>query len=671
MANKKLAAIITIGGAVASSLGAAFGSVRREADSLGQAITRLKDRQRQLNAELAKVGRDGNNAASLRVQYARQELDLIGKQIAALRKRDAIEKSRQENRDRRSELSGKIGATMATGAAIGATLGVALKESADFGYNLQLIGNTANMSRAEVVGLGKEIMRVSRETGQSATDVQRAMGFLIAAGMDTKTAAQLLVPIGKSATAAGADVEDLSRMVFTLNDSLKIAPDGMQKAIDAMAQAGKEGNVELRDMAKQLPVLGAGFLSLKMQGTEAAATMGAALQIARKGAADADEAANNMKNFIAKIMSPETLKKAQKSFGIDLYKIITDAQKGGRNPFDAAMEAVIKATKGDQKKIGELFQDMQVQNFIRPMIQNWEEYQRIKNKALGAEGVTDRDFALMMDTTKVKLEQLGNAFGRFGIAVGDAIAGMGGEGGMTLAQRLDQATEFVNANKELVGTAVQVVGGLFAMRLATLGAMWTWTAAKGVWLGVQAAWAAAPAVIGGVTTALGLLRTGLLAIGAAAAANPIGLLVTAVVGLGAALVLVIGYWDELRAKINSFSLPKPLKDFMAFAASPGRYLWDETKAMFSPGGKNAQANPDQGVPQFDAMGGAAGVSLPPVPAPAKKGGVTVTDNSTHTYHITQQPGQDSKSFAEDIERRRQQQAGVRARSSLLDGVGAQ
>lgn len=36
------------------------------------------------------------------------------------------------------------------------------------------------------------------------------------------------------------------------------------------------------------------------------------------------------------------------------------------------MESIIKATKGDQKAIGELFHYMPVQNFLRPMIQNWD-----------------------------------------------------------------------------------------------------------------------------------------------------------------------------------------------------------------------------------------------------------------------------------------------------------
>jgi hypothetical protein len=57
VANKRLNAVITIGGAVSSTLGAAFGAITRETTKVGTAIQRLKDRQRELNAELAKAGR--------------------------------------------------------------------------------------------------------------------------------------------------------------------------------------------------------------------------------------------------------------------------------------------------------------------------------------------------------------------------------------------------------------------------------------------------------------------------------------------------------------------------------------------------------------------------------------------------------------------------------------
>ena len=196
----------------------------------------------------------------------------------------------------------------------------------------------------------------------------------------------------------------------------------MKDNLGILVQAGKEGNFEFKAMAQYLPTLGASFKALKMEGSEAAATMGAALQIARKGAGDESEAANNMKNFMAKILSPDTLKKANK-FGVDLYAEITKAQANGGNPFEVAMQNVMKMTKGgDQKLLGELFGDMQVQNFVRPMIQNWDEYERVKLSALSAGGdVIDEDFAKIGATTKSGVGGMVAAFGRLKITIGDSL----------------------------------------------------------------------------------------------------------------------------------------------------------------------------------------------------------------------------------------------------------
>ncbi|MGN6655714.1 MAG: phage tail tape measure protein, partial [Rhodanobacter sp.] len=246
----------------------------------------------------------------------------------------------------RAQLGGKLMAAAGTAAVFGYGLSRIVGPGNQFEYQMQLIGNTADMTGAQITDLRSKVLAASKATGQSAATVQSALGFLVAAGQDADTASRSILAIGRTSTAAGADIEDVSRAAFTLTDALSIQPEGLQKALDILAQAGKEGNVELRDMARQLPVLGAGFRSLKMGGNEAAATLGAALEIARKGAADPDEAANNMRNYLAKVLSPATLKKAQDSFGLDLYKVIQDAQKTGGNPFEASIEAVMKATGG-------------------------------------------------------------------------------------------------------------------------------------------------------------------------------------------------------------------------------------------------------------------------------------------------------------------------------------
>lgn len=681
MANKKLSAIISIGGAVAASLKNAIGQTQAGIGRIGEAVAKLEARQRELNNVIAQQGKLGASASALKVQYAQQELALIDKHIAKLKQQAAAEAriaaARQANSARRQEIGGAMRQTVTTGVVAALPLMAAMKQSVGYEYQLQLIGNTANMTKAEIGRLSDEIMASSKETNQSAVNTQKAIGFLIAAGMEIGTAREMMSIVGKTATATGGDVEDMAKAVFTLNDSLKIAPGDMMKAMDTLAVAGKEGNVELKDMAKVLPVLGSGFVALKMEGREAAATMGAALEIARKGAADADEAANNMKNFIAKIMSPETLKKAKKEFNLDLYKIITDAQKKGKNPFEASMEAIMKATKGDQKAIGELFSDMQVQNFLRPMIQNWDKYKEIKDKALKGGGTVDSDFAKVMATSKEQIDKVGGALQRLAIVGGGALSkAFGGKGG--LAERIDAVTKWISVNEELVGTIAKVAVGFFGARLAVLGTMYVFNIARGAWLAGAAVLTRLPAILGLVATGLRMAGTAVLWLGRALLLNPIGLAVTAI---GLAALVIYKNWEPIKAFFtNLWGTVKQIFD------SAVAWIMDKVAVVFNiidkvkagikgvmGGAATIGEKVKGGEIQYDAMGNVTGFTtaeeLPqPAAAGSSKAAPVVTDNSQTTFNITQQPGQDPKAVADEVDRLLKRRAAVEGRSKMYDGA---
>ncbi len=643
MTNRKLSATVTIGGALASSFKSMIGQSRIQLGTVGQSIGQLTSRQRELNSTIREQERLGAAGSALRVSLANQELGAINKQIEALRKRNSMLAKGAEMRAGGAAMMTQGGLMIGGAVAMAATLGAPARAAADLEHKLQLIGNTANMTKTEIAALSDQIFRVSKASNQSTDDVTRAIGFLVAAGMDVKTAVASLETVSKGATAAGADVEDLAKAAFTLNDSMGIAPEKLNSALNILAKAGKQGNVELKDMAKQLPVLGAGFKALKMEGPEAAATMGAALQIARKGAADADEAANNMKNFIAKVMAPETLKKAKKEFGIDLYKIILDAQTKGENPFEASMQAIIKMTQGDQKKIGELFGDMQVQNFIRPMIENWSKYQQIKRESMTPEDVLVEDFRKMMETMKEATKGLGNAWQRLMITMGTTYGPVIGDVAKSLTGALDSLQAFTKANPETVRAVVSTTGVLIGLtaalgvgRLAVggitfaLGAIPPLVTAAGTafsWL----AGTAIPAVVGGIR-----------AITLAMVANPVGALVT---GLVAGAVLIASNWETVT------------KVFRGVGDAIGS-AWNKAKSFFGGG-----TGPSSTTGQSPGVTAAA----PPVPV-MRAGGANVTNNVTNapTITINQQPGQDSKGLVAELRRELERQNAVAARGRMYD-----
>lgn len=493
---------------------AALKSAYQGADTSARA---LASREKELKASI-----DRNREAQVRsveqvnryrtaLALARANVQQVKKQQEELNR--ALERQRELKREHLGEAKSQLVRSGLQTGAVAAGAFAAANNAANFNRENKMIGLTADMKPEEVQAMGQAMLVTGTATNQFASDIQAAQGFLVAAGQDYKEAQANLLTIGRTATATGSDILDVSKASFTLSDSLKIDPSQMKSAMGILVQAGKEGNFEFKDMAKNLPVLGAQFQALKMGGKEAAATMGAALQIARKGAATSDEAANNMNNFLAKILSPETLKKAKKNFGVDLYKIVTTAQKKGKNPFEAAMHSVMKMTKnGDQKLLGELFGDMQVQNFVRPMIQNWKEYQRIKATSLGAgSAVIDRDFANITKDNAERLKQLRIQASNASLSFGQALQPALNAALSVLVPLITKISEFVANNPNFVSQIVMAAGAFLTMKSVVIAC-----------------------------------RVAMLALSVATKLTPFGWIQMAISALVAAGILLYQNWDKIR-----------------------------------------------------------------------------------------------------------------------------
>lgn len=357
----------------------------------------------------------------------------------------------------------------------GMRVGRAMIDSAsDMEHHLTAIGITADMNEAAVASLQAEINRLSvpAETNQSITALTDAFDAMVTAGMQPELAKGMLPAVGRAATAAQADIIDLSKSAFALNDSLNIQPEGMASAIDMLAYAGKAGAFELKDMAKWLPALSAEYKNLGIVGPSAISNMAAALQIAKKGAGSTDEAANNYKNFLAKLAAPDTIKRFNDA-GINLKSVLTKAMARGENPIEVMLELLQKKTNGNVFAMGELFGDQQVLSFIKPMLANMEEYRKLKADIESkSAGTANADFARIMATTTEKSQAAGIAVTKLSETVGRTLL-------PTVNAFLGTATPFIDwltaaADKSptltaaLVGTAgaALILGPAF--RLTTL-----------------------------------------------------------------------------------------------------------------------------------------------------------------------------------------------------------
>lgn len=320
---------------------------------------------------------------------------------------------------------GDLGTGLAQlGAAWGTLHGIgdAVKGASDLSHQLKQAGVTADLSNEKLAELRLQLrdLAVPDKTNQSVKELLKGYTALVAAGIGSDDARAALYGIGRTATAASADVEDLAKTATVLLGTLKVPPGDLSAELDRLAFAGKQGAFELKDMAKYFPGLGASAKALGLTGSEAVATLGAALQIAKRGAADPSEAANNMKNFLSKATSPDTVKRF-KEHGINLKKALKKAVSEGENPMEKLLEIIQKVTKGDQFKMGELFGDMQVLDFLKPMLADMEDYKRLKGDIMTAKGTVDQDFARMMEENKELANGAAIAFNKLSDTVGKAL----------------------------------------------------------------------------------------------------------------------------------------------------------------------------------------------------------------------------------------------------------
>lgn len=388
--------------------------------------------------------------------------------------------------------------------------------------------------------LASSVSKLALEVGIASNDLLKAQGLLIAAGAEETLVDKLMPTIGRVAKASSAVPEDVAKVTFALSNSLKISAGEMELALAKLVTAGKLGRFEFRDMAKELPELSSQFAKFKVTGLEAVETIGASLQVAMFGTDNTSAAANNFKNFLSKLLSPEVVNNFKKKAGVDILGVMQDASAKGLNPIESAIQKIMQVTgvstekamdifrsrKGEgmtdaeaaaaaveqikaiagSGKLSQIFGDMQVLDFLLPMLSNIEKYKEFK-QAISEAGldVIAKDFATQFAGLQTQLtitEEIGTQMAnRIGIAFGANLPWINAFGTTLLGwvHQLDQ---------DFPGMVDTVVSGLGAFLALVAGL----ALAGPVFTVLSAAAGALAAVIALVLSPLGLLLAALAGI---------------------------------------------------------------------------------------------------------------------------------------------------------------
>lgn len=669
---------------------AEFARARREVDRLKEAQAANARETATMRQRLGDAGISTRGLAGSQRQL-RRDLDAARaaatKQAAALdaarAKTETLSKARAKlaaTQEKQAKLAvGGMGA-MATGGAMVAAGAPMVSSAGDFEHDLAAYGLTAGQTGNQLQTVRDKLTGLSAEVNQSASDMLAGQSILVGKGLDPDAALGAIGTIGRAVTATGAEMADMSNLAFSVMDNLKVPQAELARAFDMIAKSGDLGGFELKNMANTFPQLTAAAAGLGMTGTKAIGSLAAALQIATKGAANPEEAANNFANFLGALTKGETIRNFEK-MGIDIAAAMKNGVEAGQDPIDVAMKQIGNAVGVDFEKevadavaaggdakaaadklatkfnLSALFGDAQVQNFLAPMLANMKEFRRIREEAMGGDGTVDAKFSVMMKTYNEQTKGLGIDLKNTMTGIGTALLPVLMPVIQGLRSMAQGVNAFATANPRLTATLATVVGALAiligtggALAIAIAGLLGPFAMARFALtaLSLQGGLAGgAVTMLSGAfgmlstaaTTVFPMLLTGIKAVGAAFLTNPIGLAITAIV---AAMVGLYAAWEPFRNLVDGVFAK--IGKIFGFGGKDAPALEGDTSSEIAADkaeiAKTARA-PIKIAPQpSPAVASVIGSGAGTMAAPINMGGVAITVNAA--------PGQNPVDIAKQV-----------------------
>ncbi|KAB0494025.1 phage tail tape measure protein [Pseudomonas vancouverensis] len=517
--SNKLALGLVIGGAVNASLGAAVKDVKNKIKSLEVAGANAKVLQNtigdtmRLRDEWKKAHDSGSAGASGLYRKLEANLSSLKKQgieVGRLEKAyDALGRTARKaelkalGRQQLGEGAEGMKSTLGQAVAGTAVMAIPTKVSADFGAIIRDISIKAGIAgTSEETQMSKTIVDTAKDSGMARNQVAEVVNALVGAGMDLSKALDYAPTAAKFVIGQGSDGGETAKMINALGQNARITdPAVMQKALEAIAYQGQAGSFEAADMARWFPELLAGMGKLGITGMDSVTQLGAMLQVQMKTAGGADEAANNLKNWMEKIGSGDTIK-AYKDVGIDYQASMNTGLQNGKSTLESSFElaqryiaatdpkkaaAMAEATAKISKetdpekakamiasleqalRTGDLFADMQVKGALTAYMQNKELYSRLKKESASASGILDKNLEERRQTSSQKWAEMAQAMDDSMRAIGDALRPVtdGVADGLAVVGR--GLSSVSDESPRLVQAVAAVAAGFIAVRTVVNG----------------------------------------------------------------------------------------------------------------------------------------------------------------------------------------------------------
>lgn len=726
MANKQLSAVITIGGAVASSLHSAFGTVTAGTDKIGAAVQKLESRQRELNRVVREQEKLGTAGSALKAEYATKELAFLDKKLLKLKQVQAQEQRTAtltaENQARRASMGSMIGAGAVTVAAFAAPIIQAAQfEKAMLGVAKQVQG--ARDSGGQLTPVYFEMAQQIRLMGREIPLATNDLAEMVAAGARMGIAKDELIEFTRTsammASAFDIDAASLADSMGKIAGIFHIPIKDVAELGDAINYLDDNAISKGSDIIKVMQGDLAGAASTMGLSAKNAAALASTFLTLGESAERADTAASGMLRQlqIAK-MNPARFQAGLKMIGMTGDQLQKGMVKDTQGTVLKVLDALNKLPKEKQMEAVTRLFGKDWGGAIAKLAGGVGEYRRQLELANGAaaKGSMSREFQAQRATTLAQWQLMKNQVSELAGTVGSVLLPSLNQFLTVVGQITAQFADFARENPRLIENLTTLAGVFVAfggVKLAITGVVWAFNALKiavmtnpiglaltllagaavliyqnwepikeffsTLWEGVKDATSSAfewvkqlwldYTPIGFVVKNWGPITEffGTLWEGIKQAANTAFEWVKQLWLDFTPIGLVVKNWEPIREFFTNL-----WADIVASASQAFEWIfqkidaigqaWQNTKSFFGFGDETAGTKP----------AGAPAAALPaPAMATARGGGSNYQDNSQTTIQVTQQPGEDGRALAKRLAEEQERQRRVRQRGLMLDGATAQ
>jgi len=421
-----------------------------------------------------------------------------------------------------------------------AAIGVAsLKMAGDFGGAMREVNTMMLLSEDEFKAFSKEVQNLAKTMGINAVDAANALYQAISAGVPKESAIEFLEIASKAAIGGVTDTKTAVDGLTTVMNAFKMPMSDAQKVADVMFTTVKGGKTTFEELSASIfnvaPIAAASGVSFE--------EVSAALATMTKQGVPTAQATTQLRQAMVALQKPTA----------DMQTVITDlGYESGQAMlaelgFADTINTLRDATGGSNEQLMSMFGSVEAGQAILALTgENAQMFASDLDAMANSTGAATDAFDQMEKSTGRQLEKLKVQFQDIAITLGTALMPALTKILEAITPIITKVGDWISKHPKLTTAILGGVGALGALMLLA-GPLLNIIKLMSLALHSQTiAFVAHKVALIAASIATKLAAVAQWLLNAAMTANPIGLIILAIAGLIAGIVLMVKHWDKVK-----------------------------------------------------------------------------------------------------------------------------